>query len=162
LEEEVRGKKPGRRGDEERPPGPHPTVAEVANVGNLDLTSRQFQTKFGGLFLFLPFIASIPFDKILNQAGFPGSKMIPAGHAVRSLLALKLFGSARRSHVMNLTGSGFDGHPLPTERLVLAIQASPRLAPKVVREFSDGSYLRRLTPAFRTTLDPLRSVLLYC
>ena len=27
--------------------------------------------------------------------------MIPAGHAVRSLLALKLFGSARRSHVMS-------------------------------------------------------------
>lgn len=100
LKEEGFAKLPRRR-DEERPPGPRPTVAAVANVGNLDLTSRQFRTKFGGLFLFLPFIASIPFDKILNQAGFPGSKMIPAGHALRSLLALKLFGSARRSHVMS-------------------------------------------------------------
>jgi len=100
LKEEGFAKLPRRR-DEERPPGPRPIVAAVANVGNLDLTSRQFRTKFGGLFLFLPFIASIPFDKILNQAGLPGSKMIPAGHAVRSLLALKLFGSARRSHVMS-------------------------------------------------------------
>jgi len=100
LKEEGFAKLPRRR-DEERPPGPRPTVAAVADVRCLDLAPRQFRTKFGGLFLFLPFIASIPFDKILNQAGFPGSKMIPAGHAVRSLLALKLFGSARRSHVMS-------------------------------------------------------------
>jgi hypothetical protein len=58
-------------------------------------------TKFGGLFLFVPFLAAIPFDKMLTEAGFPGSKMIPAGHAVRSLLALKLFGSGRHSHVMS-------------------------------------------------------------
>ena len=100
LKEEGFAKLPRRR-DEERPPGARPTVAAVADVRCLDLAPRQFRTKFGGLFLFLPFIASIPFDKILNQAEFPGSKMIPAGHAVRSLLALKLFGSARRSHVMS-------------------------------------------------------------
>ncbi len=35
------------------------------------------------------------------QARLPGSKMIPAGQAVRSLLALRLFGSARKSHVMS-------------------------------------------------------------
>ena len=90
-----------RRRDEERPPGPRPIVAEVADVRTLDLTPRQFRTKFGGLFLFLPYLASIPFDQILKQARLPGSKMIPAGHALRSLLALKLFGSARKSHVMS-------------------------------------------------------------
>jgi hypothetical protein len=31
----------------------------------------------------------------------PGSQMVPAAHAVRSLLALKLFGNARHSHVMS-------------------------------------------------------------
>src|SRR5512143_1241929 len=36
----------------------------------------------------------------MEQAGLPGSKMIPAGPAMRSLLALKLFGNARHSHVM--------------------------------------------------------------
>jgi hypothetical protein len=31
----------------------------------------------------------------------PGSQMVPAPHAIRSLLALKLFGNARHSHVMS-------------------------------------------------------------
>lgn len=90
-----------RRKDDERPPGIGPTAAEVADVRQLDLSPQSFRTKFGGLFLFLPFIASIPFDDIVEQVGFPGSKMVPAGCAVRSLLGLKLFGSARHSHVMS-------------------------------------------------------------
>ena len=90
-----------RRKDDERPQTIGPTVADVADVRQLDLSCQRFRTKFGGLFLFLPFIASIPFDRIMHKAGLPGSKMIPAGCAIRSLLALKLFGSARHSHVMS-------------------------------------------------------------
>ena len=90
-----------RRGDEERPPGTRPDVSPVAEVRQLDLASRQFRTRFGGLFLFLPYRAPIPFDQLMEQAGLPGSKMIPAGQAMRSLLALKLFGNARHSHVMS-------------------------------------------------------------
>jgi transposase len=100
LKEEGFARLPRRR-DEERPPVVRPTAGKAADLRQLDLTPRHFRTKFGGLFLFLPFLASIPFDRILHQAGFPGSKMIPAGHAMRSLLALKLFGSARHSHVMS-------------------------------------------------------------
>jgi transposase len=90
-----------RRADEERPPLTRPTVGDVADVRQLDLRPRKLRTKFGGLFLFMPFLASIPFERIVNQADFPGSRMIPAPHALRSLLALKLFGSARHSHVMS-------------------------------------------------------------
>jgi transposase len=90
-----------RRKDDERPHKIGPTVADVADVRQLDLSVQSFRTKFGGLFLFLPFIASMPFDNIMHQAGLPGSKMIPASCAMRSLLALKLFGSARHSHVMS-------------------------------------------------------------
>jgi hypothetical protein len=90
-----------RRLDEERPPGTRPTTADVADVGQLDLSPRQFRTQLGGLFLFLPTLATLPFDQILRQAHFPGSAMIPAGHAVRSLLALKLFGAARHTHAMS-------------------------------------------------------------
>ncbi|GFP20204.1 hypothetical protein HKBW3S03_01705, partial [Candidatus Hakubella thermalkaliphila] len=90
-----------RRKDEERPAAARPVVAPLADARQLDLSPRQCRTRFGGLFLFMPFMASLPFDQILHEAGFPGSKMIPAGHAVRSLLALKLFGSARHSHVMS-------------------------------------------------------------
>ena len=67
----------------------------------LDLQPRQLRTKFGGLFLFLPSLAAIPFDQLLEDAGLPSSKKIPAAHAMRALLALKLFGNARHSHVMS-------------------------------------------------------------
>ena len=90
-----------RRKDEERPPSVGPEAAPVADVRALDLSPRTFRTRFGGLFLFLPFLARVPLDTLLKRAGFPGSKMIPAGAAMRSLLALKLFGSARHSHVMS-------------------------------------------------------------
>lgn len=90
-----------RRQDEERPPATHPDAAAVANAAALDLSPRKFRTRFGGLFLFLPALVPARLDRILSQAGFPGSQMIPAGHAMRSLLGLKLFGTARHSHVMS-------------------------------------------------------------
>ena len=90
-----------KRSDDERPHSVGPQAAAVADVNQLDLTPRQFRTGFGGLFLFLPYLACMKFDQMLQKAGFPGSGMISAGHAMRSLLALKLFGSARHSHVMS-------------------------------------------------------------
>jgi hypothetical protein len=90
-----------RRADDQRPPGSRPTIAEIADVRQLDLNPRSFHTQFGGLFLFLPILAAIPLDRILRQAGFPGSEMVPPGCALRSLLALKLFGTARHRHVMS-------------------------------------------------------------
>jgi transposase len=100
LKEEGFARLPRRR-DDERPPGIRPTPAAVADVRQLDLSPRHIRTKFGGLFLFLAELVQIPFEAIIDQAGLPGSTMIPASHAVRSLLALKLFGSARHSHVMS-------------------------------------------------------------
>jgi transposase len=90
-----------RRLDDERPDIPRPTAAAVADVRRLDLRPRQLRTKFGGLFLFVPYLAAIPFDSLLDEAGLPGSKPIPAAQAMRALLALKLFGNARHSHVMS-------------------------------------------------------------
>jgi len=90
-----------RRADEERPQALRATPADVADVRQLDLTPRSFRTRFGGLFLFLPFLAQIPLEQLLSKADFPGSKMIPVSAAIRSLLAMKLFGSARHSHVMS-------------------------------------------------------------
>jgi hypothetical protein len=45
-----------RRYDDERPDTPQPTVAAVADVRRLDLRPRQLRTKFGGLFLFVPYL----------------------------------------------------------------------------------------------------------
>jgi transposase-like protein len=100
LKEEGFARSP-RRADDERPDTPRPTAAAVADVRRLDLRPRQLRTKFGGVFLFLPYLAALPFDQLLDEAGLPGSKKIPAAHAMRALLALKLFGNARHSHVMS-------------------------------------------------------------
>src|SRR5262249_12959672 len=89
-----------RRGDEERA-GVGVAKAATADCDQLDLSPHRLRTKFGGIFLFLPDLASLPFDRMLKKAGLPGSSQIPAPHAWRSLLALKLFGNARPSHVMS-------------------------------------------------------------
>lgn len=89
-----------RRRDEERPPGPHPTTAPVADVRQLDWTARTLRTQFGGLFLFVPMLVELGLERVVEAVGLPGTTMIPAGCALRSLLGLKLFGSARHSHVM--------------------------------------------------------------
>ena len=100
LKEEGFARLPRRR-DEDRPRATRPEPAPVADAGRLDLSPRQLRTRFGGLFLFLPVLARIPFDQLLEQAGFPGTQQVPAGPAMRALLALKLFGNARHSHVMS-------------------------------------------------------------
>jgi transposase len=100
LKEEGFARLPRRR-DEEMPLAVRPELAQVSDVRHLDLSSRKLRTRFGGLYLFLPYLAGIPFDQLLEKAGFPGSRMIPAGQAMRSLLALKLFGNARYSHAMS-------------------------------------------------------------
>lgn len=76
------------------------TPAATADVRALDLSPREFRTDVGGLFLFMPLLARSRFDEIMQGAGLPGSRMVPAGAAMRSLLALKLTGAARTSHAM--------------------------------------------------------------
>jgi len=100
LNEEGFARLPRRR-DDERPHHPRPAAADVADVRRLDLGDRSFRTDFGGLFLFLPYLAAIPVERIVQKAGLPGTDQIPAAHAIRSLLALKLIGKRRHSHVMS-------------------------------------------------------------
>jgi transposase len=100
LKEEGFARLPRRR-DEERPFKPRADAAEVADVREFDLSPRKIHTKYGGLFLFVPTLARIGFDGMMAKAGLPGSSMVPAGCAMRSLLGLKLFGNARHSHAMS-------------------------------------------------------------
>jgi len=91
-----------RRRDDERPPTLKPEAAAVANVRALDLAPREFRTRVGGLFLFVPLMRPLDLAQIARQAHLPGSKLVPAEQALRSLLALKLIGQERKSHVMDL------------------------------------------------------------
>jgi hypothetical protein len=89
-----------RRLDEERPARARPATEAVADVRQLSLTPRRFETACGGLFLFVPGLVALALDKIAKAASLPGSQMIPASHALRSMLALKLWSIEHRSHVM--------------------------------------------------------------
>ena len=90
-----------RRKDDERPTGTKPTAADPADARALSLEPRTLRTKFGGLFLFLPALAAMSFDRVIGKCDLPGTEMVPAAHALRSLLALKLFGTQRHTHVMS-------------------------------------------------------------
>jgi len=91
-----------RRADEERPQRPRPLVDAIADVRAFSLAPRVFSTRVGGLFLLLPLLARLDLDTVVAGCKFPGTKMIPAAHAVRAALILKLLGKARRSHVMDV------------------------------------------------------------
>lgn len=91
-----------RRLDEERPARPRPTIEPVADARAFTLGPRQFVTPCGGLFLFLPELVRLDLDRVAQAAGLPSSRMIPAGHALRAALALKLWAVERKSHVMAL------------------------------------------------------------
>src|SRR5438034_8620096 len=88
-----------RRLDEERPRQPRPTVEPIANVRLFSLAPRTFTTRCGGLFLFVADLVRLQTQKLTQAAGLPGSKMIPADHALRCCLALKLWSIDRKSVV---------------------------------------------------------------
>lgn len=91
-----------RRADDERPEGTRPTADRIADVQHFSMESREFTTRAGGLFLLLPLLAQLDLDALVSTCKLPGTRMIPATHAFRAGLLLKLLGKARRSHVMDL------------------------------------------------------------
>src|SRR3954447_10511810 len=143
LKEEGFAKLPRRR-DEERPDRPGPVTADVADVRQLDLAPRHVHTKFGGLFLFLPDLIASELDAVLARSGFPGSAMVPAGCAMRSLLALKLFGNARHRHVMGYVldeglalFAGLNAIPKRSFLTEYSCRVAPTCYPKLMRQWFD-------------------------
>lgn len=134
-----------RRGDDERPPGTKPTAADRADARALNLEPRTFRTKFGGLFLFLPALAELKFDQVIGRCDLPGTQMVPAAHALRSLLALKLFGTQRHLHVMSaVLDEGlalFAGMNVIPKRAFLteySCRVDPACYPKLMRHWFDA------------------------
>jgi len=91
-----------RRLDDERPIRLGPTIEPVADVRSFALSPREFSTRVGGLFLFVADLIRLDSDALAGSAKLPGSRMIPAGHALRAALALKLWAIERKSHIMAL------------------------------------------------------------
>jgi len=144
LKEEGFAKLP-RRADEERPLGIRPTQADRADVRMLSLQPRTFSTKFGGLFLFLPALIEMSFNRVLGWCNLPGTEMVPAAHAMRSLLALKLFSNRRHVHVMSaVLDEGlalFAGLNVVPKRSFLteySCRVPPACYPKLMRHWFDA------------------------
>ena len=121
-----------RRAAEQRGTG-RPEAAATADRRALDLTPRRLRTDCGGLFLFAADLARLDLDGLLAAYRLPGSAMIPAGCAVRALLALKLWGGGRPSLVMPETldeglalFAGLNTVPKPTTLAAYSGQVDPR------------------------------------
>lgn len=72
----------------------------IADQRQLSLRpGRRVRSRVAGLFLFLPLLAQLGWDRLVAQAGYPGSQMVPASSALLSLLALKLLDKERHSHI---------------------------------------------------------------
>ena len=70
--------------------------------GPSQVPAPPIQTRAAGLFVFWPLLAQLGFGELVEQAGYPGSGMVPATSALLSLLALKLIDKERRSHISDL------------------------------------------------------------
>ena len=60
------------------------------------------QTEHAGLFLLLPDLIALDLPGLIEAAGWPSTSQLPAVHSLLSLLALKLSGRRRRSHVQSV------------------------------------------------------------
>jgi hypothetical protein len=78
-------------------------VPEVADVRELCLEEgRILYTPVAGLFLFLPLLLEAGFAPAVAGAAYPGTEQIPALQAMLALLAPKLLGKRRVSHIDDL------------------------------------------------------------
>lgn len=95
-----------RRGRLPRPGEPARDGSEVpaiADCRELVLEAgRTLPTQVAGLFLFVPLLLESHFSQAVQAAGYPGTQQIPALQALLALLAPKLLGKRRVSHVSDL------------------------------------------------------------
>jgi transposase len=102
LREEGFAKLPRRR-DDERPSLVRPDQAEVADVRDLDWRAfANFESEGTALFVLLPTLVDWGIERWVRRASLPGSNPIPALQSILSMLALKLVGKERLSHVMDV------------------------------------------------------------
>lgn len=127
-----------RRLDDERPHRLGPEAQAAADVRDFALAPREFTTQVGGLFLFVPDLVHLDVAASALEAKLPGSSMIPAGHALRASLALKLWSIERKSHIMALVAD-------PGLALFCGLNAAPK------KSFL-SEYSSRITPQRVTRL----------
>lgn len=117
-----------------------PAIAQQTRVA--DVTQKPFESEAAGIFLFAPFIEKIKLARVVEEAGLPGTKMIPAFSYFMSFLALKLLGTERYSHIPE---HAFD----PGLGLFAQLNVLPKCTATSTYSYSlDGVHLLRLQQSF--------------
>jgi hypothetical protein len=126
------------------------TVPERAHFISLQsLEGQTFDSDSAGIFLFAPFLARLTIDKIVNAAGLPGTKSIPAKSYFLSFLALKLLGTERYAHVGD---HAFD----PALGLFAGLNVLPKCTALSTYSYAlDERHIMRLQKAFVGTVSRL-------
>lgn len=104
LAEEGLSRMPGPPGPPKAEAEPHKLSAPKVRVledGEWP-ASGSIDTKHAGLYLLIPELIELDLPGLVKAAGWPSTSQLQALHSVLSLLALKLSGRRRRSHVQNV------------------------------------------------------------
>jgi len=125
-----------------------PPVAQRIQLG--DVSQKPFDSEAAGAFLFAPFIEKLNLFKVVEDAGLPGTKMIPAFSYFLSFLALKLLGTERYAHI---TEHAFD----PGPGLFAQLNVLPKCTSISTYSYSlDAVHLLRLQQSFVKHADKLK------
>ena len=111
---------------------------------------KSFECESAGAFLFAPFMEKLNITKIIESAGLPGTKTIPAINYILSFLTLKLIGTERYAH---MSDHSFD----PGLGLFAGLNVLPKCTAMSTYSYSlDEVHLSRLQKAFVKEANKLR------
>ena len=124
-----------------------PAVSQHIHISEFE--NRKIDCDAAGIFLFAPFIERFNISQIIQKAGLPGSKTIPATSYFLSFLALKLLGTQRYAHMGD---HSFD----PGLGLFAGLNVLPKCTAMSTYSYSlDSNQLMRLQKAFVTQVNKL-------
>ena len=82
--------------------GPKKETLQRAEVVDLATFPKRVATKVAGVFLAIPELVALDLPRLVAEAGYPGTRVIPAVSTILSLLCLKLVAMRPVSHVYDL------------------------------------------------------------
>jgi hypothetical protein len=116
--------------------------AEAQRIQLGDVSQRPFDSEAAGVFLFAPLIEKLNLVKVVEEAGLPGTKAIPALSYLLSFLALKLLGTERYAHISE---HAFD----PGPGLFAGLNVLPKCTAISTYSYGlDGVHILRLQQSF--------------
>jgi len=125
-----------------------PAIAQQIRLA--DVAQKSFESEAAGVFLFAPFIEKLNLAQVVEEAGLPGTKMIPAFSYFLSFMALKLLGTERYAHISEYS---FD----PGPGLFAQLNVLPKCTSISTYSYSlDAVHLLRLQQSFIKHTDKLK------